>query len=73
MLDVENENEKLFTSDYPTYPKSVVLRSNPNLPVREKFYSTTTDNETSSSDSSQESTSVDGKESTTTTDKDSYV
>ena len=33
VLDIENENEKLFTSDYPTYPESVVLRSNPNLPV----------------------------------------
>ena len=33
VLDVENENEKLFTSDYPTYPKSVVLKSKPNLPM----------------------------------------
>ena len=33
VFNVENENKKLFTSHYPTYPESVILRSNPNLPM----------------------------------------
>ena len=52
-----NVGEKLFTSEYPSYPESVVLRSSPNLPVREKFYSTT-DNESSSSSSSSRDTTT---------------
>ena len=28
-----NVGEKLFTSEYPNYSESVVLRSNPNLPM----------------------------------------
>ena len=30
----------LFTSEYPEYPDSQRLAVNPNLPVKEKFYST---------------------------------
>ena len=48
-----NVGEKLFTSEYPNYPELVVLWSNPNLPMREKFYSTM-DNESSSDYSSSQ-------------------
>ena len=71
MLAIEpNVGEKLFTSEYPNYPESVILRSNPNLPVREKFYSTT-DNESSSSDySSSQDRDTMNKE---TSDEDGYM
>ena len=70
MLAIEpNVGEKLFTSEYPSYPESAVLRSNPNLPVQEKFYSTM-DNESSSSSSSSRDTTTSEE---TSGDEDGYV
>ena len=50
MLEVENDNENMFTSDYPKYPESHVLAENPNLLVQNKYVNL--DTEGSSSDGS---------------------
>ena len=51
MLTMElNVGNQLFTLDYPRYPNTINLMDNPNLPVKEKFYSTD-DNNISSSES----------------------
>ena len=34
VLEVENDNENMFMSDYPKYPESHVLAENPNLPMQ---------------------------------------
>ena len=48
MLTVEpNVGNQLFTLDYPQYPSAINLMDNPNVPAKEKFYSTDEDNITS--------------------------
>ena len=54
-------SNQLFTLDYPRYPYVINLMDNPNLPVKEKFYSTD-DNITSESDYSLYNSSADDNE-----------
>ena len=39
-LRVDTVGRNLFTSEYPKYPDSQRLAVDPNLPIKEKFYST---------------------------------
>ena len=50
VLEVENNNENMFTSNYPKYPESHVLAENPNLPMQNKYVNS--DTKGSSSDGS---------------------
>ena len=47
VLRADTIGRNLFTSEYPQYPDSQRLAVNPNLPVKEKIYSTN-DNSSSS-------------------------
>ena len=77
MLTVEpNMCNQLFTLDYPQYPNTLNLMDNPNLPVKEKFYSTDDDDITSSSESdyySSYNSSTANEEEEQDNDNDSYV
>ena len=68
-----NVGNQLFTLDNPQYPNTISLIDNPNLPVKEKFYSTDDDNITGSESdysSYNSSSSTDEEEEQ---DNDSYV
>ena len=78
MLTMEpNVGNQLFTLDYPRYPNALNLMDNPNLPVKEKFYSTDDDDITSSSESdyysSYNSSTAADEEEEQDNDNDSYV
>ena len=75
VLRVDTIGRNLFTSEYPKYPDSQRLAVDPNLPVKEKFYSTN-DNSSSSSlttdDDSEDNSNSNNNDNNEDTDE-SYV